>query len=256
MKIKKKKSKDSAVPVNTISGEGKKICIATPMYGGMCHGAYSKSVLHLVLNLQALGYKVAVIDLYNESLITRARDVLTEVFLQGDATHLLWIDADQEFDPVGVIKMIMEDVDVIAAPVPLKGINWDAIEAAASNGEKNVKRFSPKYNFNLVDKGMQTLDKSVKHEVWDAGTGLMLIKREVLEKLKPLVRTYVLNGNPVYGIKKGDTISSFWNTGFDDENNVYLSEDYMFCKLFKSIGGKIWIAPYVAVAHYGTYAFI
>ena len=254
--MKKKKSKEDVANSNTISGKGKKICIATPMYGGMCHGAYSKSVLHLVLNSQALGYKVAVIDLYNESLITRARDVLTEVFLRGDSTHLLWIDADQEFDPIGVIKMIQEDVDVIAAPVPLKGINWDAIESAAAMGEKNLKRFSPKYNFNLVDKGLQTLDKSVKHEVHDAGTGLMLIKREVLENLKPLVRSYILNGNPVYGIKKGDTISSFWNTGFDDEHNVYLSEDYMFCKLFKSIGGKIWIAPYVVVAHYGTYGFI
>jgi hypothetical protein len=70
------------------------IFIATPMYGGVCHGYFMKSVMGLVMKLTYKGYKVTFNDLYNESLINRARNTLTELFLRSDADYLLFIDGD------------------------------------------------------------------------------------------------------------------------------------------------------------------
>ena len=78
----------------------------------------------LVMKLTLKGYKVTFNDLYNESLINRARNTLTELFLRSDADYLLFIDGDEGFNADGVIDMIDTGLDVIGAAVPMKAINW------------------------------------------------------------------------------------------------------------------------------------
>ena len=48
----------------------------------------------------------------NESLITRARNTLVQLFMDGDYTHLLFIDADLAFDPKAVLRMLEFDKDL------------------------------------------------------------------------------------------------------------------------------------------------
>ena len=63
------------------------IFLATPMYGGQCTGQYVQSLLNLtgLLSQQAIPLHCAF--MFNESLITRARNGLAHQFLQSDATH-------------------------------------------------------------------------------------------------------------------------------------------------------------------------
>lgn len=110
------------------------ITIATPMYGGMCSGVYMKSVLELVKALSNSGHTAHFIDIANESLITRARNLLTEMFLRSNSDYLLFIDADEGFGADGIVKMISEEVDLIGAAVPMKGINWERVRQAAKRG--------------------------------------------------------------------------------------------------------------------------
>jgi hypothetical protein len=49
----------------------------------------------------------------NESLITRARNGMAYDFMQSDATHLMFIDADITFDPKDIVRMIDADKDII-----------------------------------------------------------------------------------------------------------------------------------------------
>ena len=70
-----------------------KCFIATPMYGGMCTGFYTQSLLKLQMGLQARGIPTAMSFMFNESLITRARNSLVHQFLKTDCTHLLFIEA-------------------------------------------------------------------------------------------------------------------------------------------------------------------
>ena len=52
----------------------KKLFVATPMYGGMCAGMYTKSTNDLAMACARYGIEVRFYYLFNESLITRARN--------------------------------------------------------------------------------------------------------------------------------------------------------------------------------------
>jgi hypothetical protein len=108
-----------------------KLFVATPMYGGMNHGMYMKSCLDLQSILTRYGVEVKFSFLFNESLITRARNYLVDEFLRSECTHMLFIDSDIHFNPQDVIALMALDKDVIGAPYPKKSINWGAVASAA-----------------------------------------------------------------------------------------------------------------------------
>lgn len=233
------------------------ITVATPMYGGMCSGAYTRSLMALIENLKIKGHTPIYLDLSNESLINRARNTLTEMFLRTPSDYLLFIDADQGFDHNAVIKMIEEDVDIIGAAVPMKAINWERVATAAKEGKENLDRFTALYNVNMSKEQKKAMSEKPgeKVEVDYIGTGLLLIKRNVFEVLKEYVGSYRSDQQHIGGINFGEAIYDFWKTTIDPDSERLLSEDYYFCKLWKEQGGKIYLAPYVKVVHVGTYWF-
>ena len=87
-----------------------KVFVATPMYGGMAHGLYIKSCLDLQTTLARYGVETKFSFLFNESLITRARNYLVDEFLRStDFTHLLFIDSDIHYNPQDIIAMLALD---------------------------------------------------------------------------------------------------------------------------------------------------
>jgi hypothetical protein len=234
-----------------------KIFIATPMYGGQCNGVFTKSLISLIDMLKANGHQVVFYDLYNESLITRARNTLTAEFLNTDATHLLFIDADQGFGADGIVKMITEDVPILGAAVPMKGINWERVKKAALDGKPNLDEHTAIYNLNITRQ--EDLDSLKANPtkivpVHNIGTGLMLIQRHVFEELKDSVETYKTDQPKMYSIEKNSEVYNFWTLSVD-ENKRLLSEDYNFCKLWRDKGNQVYLAPYVKVTHAGSYWF-
>lgn len=230
----------------------KKITIITPMYGGVCSGIYATSLAKAFVGLRDLGYNIDYLTLLNESLITRARNLLTEAFLKSDSDYLLFIDADQSFEYHDIHRMVQEDKDILGALVPMKGINWNAVVNAAKV-DLNPLDYTAIYNFNSID-GTPVTDKKKSFEVKYIGAGMMLIKREVLETLKPLVPTYKHNSIPLSGINPGETVHEFFATSINDKEEL-LSEDFHFCNLAKQQGYKIYAVGYPTVAHAGTYFF-
>ena len=106
----------------------KKIFVATPMYGGQCSGLYCKSIADLAAMAANYGMDVKFFYLFNESLITRARNYLVDEFLRSDYTHLMFIDSDIGFDPNDVIGLaaISDDKhEVVCGPYPKKTIAWE-----------------------------------------------------------------------------------------------------------------------------------
>ena len=87
-----------------------KLFVATPMYGGMAHGLYLKSCLDLQGIMSRYGVDVKFSFLFNESLITRARNYLVDEFLRSDCTHLLFLDSDIHYNPQDVVALLALDV--------------------------------------------------------------------------------------------------------------------------------------------------
>ena len=74
------------------------LVISTPMYGGMCTGEYTQSLLNLseAAN-KSEGVKLTTVFLGNESLVQRQNTIAHHFMNLPDATHLLFIDADIRF---------------------------------------------------------------------------------------------------------------------------------------------------------------
>ena len=237
-----------------------KLFVATPMYGGMANGLYVKSSLDLQAVMSRYGVETKFSFLFNESLITRARNYLVDEFLRSDCTHLLFIDSDIHFDPRDVIALMALDKDVIGAPYPKKSINWGNIAAAARKhpnlDPKELETLVGEYVFNVV-KGTSQFQVTEPLEVMEIGTGFMMVKREVFGKYAEAYPEYRYKPDHVgqANFDGSRYIHAYFDTVIDPDSERYLSEDYMFCQWWRKIGGQIFLCPWMKTQHIGTYAF-
>ena len=106
-----------------------KIFIGTPCYGGMITADYFKSCLRLVNEAPKHNIQLQFGTIGNESLITRARNTLVQLFMDdpGKYTHLLFIDADIGFSERTVMRMLELDEEVVTGVYPRKTIDWTKV---------------------------------------------------------------------------------------------------------------------------------
>jgi len=244
-----------------------KLFVATPMYGGMAHGLYLKSCLDLQGIMSRYGVDVKFSFLFNESLITRARNYLVDEFLRSDCTHLLFLDSDIHYNPQDVVALLALDKDVIGGPYPKKSINWNNIAHAARNHPdlepRELETLVGEYVFNVV-KGTSQFSVTEPLEVLEIGTGFMLVKREVFDKMAaeyPNIR-YKPDHVGQAHFDGSRYIHAYFDTVIDTKDSItgggserYLSEDYMFCQMWRKMGGDIFLCPWMKTQHIGTYAF-
>jgi hypothetical protein len=131
-----------------------------------------------------------------------------------------------------LLVLLNRDVDVIGGLYPMKSmpVKW------CVNG------------FEGAETGPDHLQ-----EVTKTGTGFLLIKREVFEKLNahPAVRPFVNDiGLPT-------ELNPHMKTYFDTavREGRYYSEDWTFCENWRDLGGKVWVDKRVLLKHTGTYVF-
>jgi hypothetical protein len=236
-----------------------KVFIATPMYGGMCYGFYTQSLLQLNNVFREHSIPSLMSFMFNESLITRARNAMVYNFLKTDCTHLMFIDADIRFNANDVIPMLSADKDVICGIYPKKEINWGSVKNAMDAGvpDDQLRYHTGSFVVNLANyEGSVTVPIDQPVEIWNGGTGFMIIKREVFEKLADQVPSYTNDVHDLGGTMKGaDQIKEYFTTSIEPETNRLLSEDYHFCYIWRKAGGKIYAAPWTHLAHVGSFIF-
>ena len=210
-----------------------RVHICMPCYGGQLTESTFMSYIKWANTCRQLGIDWTMETMTNESLISRARNTLTAKFLNNkESTHLMFIDADIGFEPWHLLVMLNRDVDVIGGLYPMKSlpIKW------CVNG------------FEGAEEGPDGLQ-----EVSKTGTGFMLIKRHVFEKLDahPATKPFINDiGLPA-------ELNPYMKTYFDTavRENRYYSEDWTFCENWRDLGGKIWVDKRVLLKHTGTYVF-
>lgn len=289
----------------------KKLFVATPMYGGQCHGIYTRSVNDLTALCAKHQIELKFYYLFNESLITRARNYCCDEFLRSDCTHMIFIDSDIGFNPNDVITMLAmideEDddcpYDILCGPYPKKCISWEKIVAAVDQGicDNNpatiLEKFVGDYVFNPIG-GRTQIKLDEPTEVLESGTGFMMFTKKTLERFaaaypemyyKPdHVRTANFDGSreimaffdalidnkhahvmrelPKFLDANPDATSegimNFLhqqkervNSDEKEFSNRYLSEDYMFCQWAREAGLRVWLCPWMALIHCGSFVF-
>jgi len=215
------------------------IFIATPCYGGMLTDQYFLSMFRLSQTLMQHGINFRITTLRNESLITRARNIITAMFLESECTHLFFVDSDIEFQAQDVLRALAYDKDIMAAAYPKKALPVQyAINFKFLDDEKRRIR---------VENGAV--------EVLDASTGFFMVKRRVIEKMIQAHPELHYRNDSNIDPKFNKYCYSLFDTIHDPDDNRYLSEDYTFCRRWQKLGGEIWLDPNTKLNHVGSYTF-
>ena len=253
----------------------KKLFVATPMYGGQCAGMYTKACIDLATMCANYGVECRFFFIFNESLITRARNYLVDEFLRAEEfTHLMFIDSDINFNPKDVLSLAVlcnDERPIIGGPYGKKCIAWERIRTAVDVGvsdqdPEELAKFTGDFVFNPVQ-GTTELQINEPVEVLEIGTGFMMAQREVFTRWREAYPQfeYKPDHNRSENFKGDRYIHAYFDTVIDNDkympmgasNNSdrYLSEDYAFCQLARHIGEKIYLCPWMKLGHIGTYVF-
>lgn len=195
-----------------------------------CFGSYMRFALLAMKH----GINFSVDTMVNESLVTRGRNNLVAKFLANKAaTHLMWVDADIKWDPEAVLRMALYDAGVVCGLYPMKGIPI-------------------RYVLNALPGGRRV---GALMEVSTSGTGFMLIKREVIEKLIAAMPETKYKDSLNLGEQYEPHMYALFDTMID-ENGHYLSEDWTFCKRVREkLNIPIWVDTDIKLDHMGAYNF-
>lgn len=247
-----------------------KLFVATPMYGGQCNGMYARSMCDLTAMCLKYGIEMRSYFLFNESLITRARNYCVDEFLRSGYTHLLFIDSDIGFNPQDVLALLAlqteeSPYDIIGGAYPKKCITWEKIVQAVNKGvaDENpniLEEFVGDFVFNPVmdaGEGSKSIRLDEPAEVLELGTGFMMVRRNTFEEYVKAypeimyrpdhVRTEAFDGSRKIGM--------YFQADIDKDSERYLSEDYWFCQYARKAGMKIYMCPWMHLQHAGFYTF-
>lgn len=203
----------------------RRVLIGTPSYDGRIDVWFANSLLGTVKLAQEKGIFVHAIYTSYDSLVQRARNSLFKLAIDGGYDDLFFIDSDAEWEPEWFFRLLDR-------PEPFVG---GALVKKSSNEGYTVK---------LLNKELKKSEDGKLIEVDGVGTGFLKINRFALQKLWDMSEEYLSEGEKhrmVCDIKV--------------ENGDLISEDYILCNKWKSLGYRVWLDPTITLNHIGTKKF-
>ena len=178
------------------------------------------------------------IETVKSPYVSKARNALTALFLRSKYDYLLFIDADVEFNPEAVIRMLVTKKDIILTPYRVKFPQ-----------DVNIAKYSVSFP---DDKNVNILPGDLV-EISEGPAGLMLIHRKVFE--------FLMDSCPRLKIKhpfqkeSDPYLYNFWDTTFDMYQGLWRGEDISFCRLARDYGFKIYANIKSQTTHHGSYGW-
>ena len=235
------------------------LVVATPCLGGQVSSIYASSIFALQRALRSMSnvdLKVCLRD--GDALITRARANLVTLFLDDPtATHLLFVDADIGFAPEQVFRLIESGADVVAGCYPIKRVNWDKAKRAVAANRPNLPAASLDYVLEIDDPDRVVVVNGFSR-VRYAGTGFLMIRRQVLERMcahPNYASLKFLREHSLDALAGSPNRFALFECMIDPATGNYLSEDFAFCKRWTDIGGEIWADLDSRLDHVGPSVF-
>jgi hypothetical protein len=165
------------------------------------------------------------------------RNVLTAMFLESGMDYQLFVDADMEFEPDVVGRMIVAQKDVICVPYRKK---------TQDQSIKFSVEFQDHQNINIDQKGLVELTKGP--------AGLTLIHRRVYERLMKDLPHLKIKQKEIISEEANNYFYNFWDTTFD-KNGMWWGEDVHFSNLIKGAGFKLYGVADGETTHIGNFGW-
>lgn len=236
-----------------------RVWILIPAAGDLIHATFSTNLITLLGLLRTHGIWYRLHYLPGDSLVTRARNNLADIFYSAssdDDTDLcLWLDCDILFQPESVLQMLALNLDFVAAPYSKKGLHVDRMKAAVEESWSNDRIMavvgSPNVNW-LV----HPITCAEPMPVLESGSGFWLTKRRVyrlmVENLAHIRYRRSHEETAHYG---RDYAHDFFRVGVWPDTQEYLSEDWWFCREWRKLGGLVHCCFWIKTNHIGPYMY-
>ena len=225
--------------------EKPKVYVATPCYDMM----RVETCVSLLDTFSALGGSgiECKFKSVKSSLVTHGRNLLTCGFLDSGFDYMLFIDADVEFKPEAVMRMLVPKKDIVCTPYRVKE---ESIKYAVKFKDPDFVKIEP---FDLV-------------EIEEGPAGLMMIHRKVFERLMDKHPKLKINFDEATRKKMNEEIGAvedaidrymynFWDTTFRLDTGEWKGEDLSFCALATDAGFKIHANLDSGTTHHGSWGF-
>ena len=222
-----------------------RVYIATPCYDSM----RVETTVSLIDTFSTLGRSgiECKFKSVKTSLVTHGRNLLTCGFLDSGFDYMLFVDADVEFQPEAVARMLVPKKDIICTPYRVK--------------EENVK-----YAVKFKDPDFIKIEPFDLVEIEEGPAGLMMIKRVVFERLMDKHPELKINFDKPTRMKMNKEIGAmedaidrymynFWDTTFRLDTGEWKGEDLSFCALATGAGFKIYANLDSGTTHHGSYGW-
>ena len=194
------------------------------------------SMLKLIKEITKAGMNFE-LNTMKSPYVAYARNILSSRFMNRKEDYLLFIDADLEFEPECVIKMLLAQKDIICTPYRAK-----------TNDPEYVR-----YTVNLPDPKNVDVVNGVT-EILNGPAGMMLINRSVFEKIiKDHPELEIKQDPGVQTFPEDIKVYNFFHCNFNDHR--WTGEDMSFCDLARSAGFKIYANIDSPLIHHGSYGY-
>jgi len=199
----------------------RKVLIGTPAHDGRVDVWYANSLINTVKLSALKGVEIVPVYMSYDSLVQRARNDLVRLAIEEKFDYLIFIDSDEEWNPEWIFKLIAYKEDVVGATVVKKS---DQIA----------------FNVKALETGLKQQQNGLM-EVECVGTGFLKISLNALKKVWDMSPEYFNEDRKCRMV-------------FDVQivNGDLVSEDNVFCKKWRSLGGKVFIDPAMTCNHIGV----
>jgi hypothetical protein len=232
------------------------VLVATPTAGGVVKSFYATSLVKVVLAVKDTGWDADFMT-FDGSYVSIARNYFANTLLgQSQFTHLVMIDSDMSFDGDIICRLIRCDKPVVAAAYPQRRMDLEAYAQAARNPElTTADRFALAMKYTVQPepepgtRQVKVIDGMCR--VNRISLGCSVIQRKALEALiaAGMARLLPDASSERMGLK-GPFYDFFSEMNLED--GTRLSEDYSFCKRWRSLAGnEIWAAVDEPIGHVG-----
>jgi hypothetical protein len=245
-----------------MAGGSIKVLIGTPCPGSTVTSNFAHSLLETQRAFDKRGLLLELMLLPGETLMARGRNALVGVLLdRPDVSHLFFIDADTGWRAEQVLRMLDLDRDLVCGLRPATSLDWERVRVNAARGVKDLEASSLDYGLTPDRTGIPSApvqDAKGFARAETAGAGFMLIKREVLERMRaayPETRC-LLAPSETRGVS-GMPASTFalFGSEVDPETGLYRGEEFGFCRRWRALGGEIWVDLAGRLDHIGSLTF-
>jgi len=214
----------------------KKLYLALLSYTGQVEIETKNAITSAIADANALGWMVYDVARVGDSAVARGRNSLVAEFLASDATDLIFADADVSWQPRALVKLAAHPVDLVLGCYPSR---------------RDPVCYSIRWLPDPDGRGLQADPATGLLEIEGGPGGFFRVTRAAIERMIAFYPELWYHDELVPGGKA----YALFDFMLDREQHLYFTEDFVFCRRWRALGGKVWLDPEIEFGHTGRHTW-